>query len=162
MVPVWFRNAWPADAFIPPQGQLASRGEEVVYQELARRIGPGSFIVNYHPGDDPYTPGREDRSAEFLIPALDAVILVNSLFTHPSQAEDNITAQVFLDLGLHTYFVWDYQVLPEMGGDVRAALDQVPGLLFFGENRSQPSQAGIKRRFGQPGRNISFRAFAGF
>ena len=159
MIEPWLISYYGAQQVLdPPLAKLGSSEEVLVYFELARRIGTENFIVDYRPGDIQFTPEREERSAEFLIPSLDLLILVNSTFTHPSLEEDRQATQLFEMLGFRVEFVWDYEIVPP--ADIRARFDRIPGLLFFGENRSQPGQGFHLNIFAQPRRDITFSNFA--
>ena len=151
------------DVAIPdPEGGFASRGEQEVYYELVRRIGREAFRYAVYFHDIPTTPGRDEKSAEFVIPALDMIILVNSEFTHPDPEQDRIAEQQLESLGYRVYWLWDYQILADMGGDVREALDRIPGLGFFGQTVTRVRRSVHGRKFGQPPRVIGFKAFEGF
>ena len=138
---------------------FASIEEEIVAVELTRRAIP--YVAQWRPygGDIPYTAAREERSGDFYLPALQIVLNPTSAFTHPDPAADALNRQLFLMLGVETYFIPDYEIVPEMGGDVRAALDKIPGLAFYGEGRPRRSGYFHLRRFGQSPRDRTFKAF---
>lgn len=142
-----------------PNVAFGSKGEQALYYALAQRIGRESFVFGARFGDIPTTPGREERSAEFVIPALDAVILVNSEFTHPDPAADQVAKNLIESLGYRVYFLWDYEILPEQGGSPEGALDKIPGLGFYGQADSKKRADRTKRTYGQPPRIAVYRAF---
>ena len=128
---------------------FASIEEEIIGVELTRRAIP--YVAQWRPygGDIPFTPNREQRSGDFYLPALQIVLNPTSAFTHPDPAEDALNRQLFLMLGVETYFIPDYEIVPAMGGDVRVALDKIPGLAFYGENRPRKSGYRHFKRFAQ-------------
>ena len=140
----------------PPQG-FPSRGEEVVFWELKRRAIP--FVYQWRPGDIEFTAAREERSADFAIPANRIILNPTSFFTHPSPELDALDRKLFEQLGYETYFLPDYQILPEMGGDVSEVLDRIPGLAFIGQGYSGRHRTTTKNTFGQPPRDKTFGRF---
>lgn len=143
--PSWLVNFYGAEyAETPPAEGFQSRGEELIWYELKRRRIP--FIYQWFPGDIPFTYAREERSADFYFPNLKLALNPTSPFTHPDPTEDALTRQLFLLLGVETIFIPERDILPELGGDVRDALDRVPGLVGFGqhsrrERSTQPTKA---------------------
>lgn len=155
-VQAWLLAAYGPEAY-GDHPQAMSRGEQVVYAELDRRIGRGSYVAHWRPGDIPFTPGREAREVDVLIPALELCIFVNSAFTHPDPLADQYVAFLMRMYGLHSEFVWDYEILPEMGGDVRERLNRIDGLRFFGQAVDRDNRpSGFTKKFRQPPRILPF------
>jgi hypothetical protein len=158
--------AWLTQMYGPrfvAQGPKAmSRGEEVVYAELDRR--GIDFVAHWRPfnGDIPFTPGRESREVDAMIPALELCIFVNSAFTHPSAEADALTFHLMGMLGMRSVAVWDYEIVPELGGNVRKRLAEV--IPYFGVAVRRKDDASLKKkRFTQPPRILPFgNAGSGF
>ncbi len=159
----WAVAAEGYDAVPPPalgiaiggSGPWASRPEELIYKELYRRMGPPGrdWVYQFAPRDIAYTPELEDRSLDFYLPPMDLGINPISAFTHPDRGADAYNRFLFSLLGIRVFELWDYEILPEMGGSPVQAIDSVPGMTFFGEAVSKLDSAqGRRRRYGQPPR----------
>ncbi len=160
-VPAYEIRWYGAKGTVRAPRKFASDGEEVVFWALVQLIGREAFLYAVYWRDIPYTPGPENRSAEFVIPALDLVILVNSAFTHPNPDDDRLAEQLIGMLGYRVAWLWYEDIMPELGGDVMAALRKIPGLIGFGNAvMRKPSAAGRKRKFGQPPIEQAFVGFA--
>ncbi len=150
----------PIDYYGPPPRPFASKGEEAVYWELKKRQVP--FVYQWIPGergDLPFTPGRDEISFDFTIVPLRMVLEVNDPFTHADPLVEAEKAHMVELIGFQRYAVWTADIVAEEGGNVREALDRIPGLGFIGQ-ASYRAPAGYRklRRYGQPPRNVSFRA----
>ena len=91
LLPILVRELGPELSERDPARGFGSIGEEIVYWELVRRIGRSSFRYQFSYGDIPYTPAREERSVDFLIPSLDLALMINAAFTHPNPTADLYT-----------------------------------------------------------------------
>ena len=146
----------------PPAGGFFSEGEETVWHALVERIGRENFLYHVPFGDLPFTPGREEREVDFVVPVLSVLLFINSAFTHPDPNADALTAGLFRALGYHSEFLWDYEILPRMNGDVHERLDRVPGLAFFGQRALKRSVGERHRVYAQPARDTTFRKMRAF
>lgn len=162
-LPIYYIREYGAENTAPPAA-FQSKEEQILYYALIEVVGQNSFIFQWKPygGDSPYTAGRDELSADFALPASHLVLNPTSPFTHPDPMKDQEYAEKFADLGYRVIFIPDYDIRPEMGGDVYKTLISLGISGLLGQAPKQATRFGEGVQFGQPARDVTFSKFSTF